>query len=201
MGAAVRNNLITVRLHGPLGDQYGAEHRFQISSPREAIAALDANFPGFKRDFFKIGRYGLLVDGDWRDETNCPDVANAPISKEIDICPIIEGRLHIPITMAVAAVIGPGVVATTIGSAITLALLVGVSLLLSPKPKKATGRDGSKNENYIFSGPENVTEQGVPVPLVYGRCFVGSVVVSAGLEVSENLGTTSGNNWVWNRPA
>jgi len=193
------SNLVDVRLHGPLAERYGEAHRFAISSPREAIAALDANFPGFRRDFFEIGHYGLLVDGDWRDETNCPDVANAPIAKEIDICPIIEGRLHAPIIAAVAYVIGPGIAANIIGSAITLALLVGASLLFSPKVKK-TDRDGSKNENYIFSGPDNVTEQGVPVPLVYGRCFVGSVVVSAGLETSENLGTTTGNNWVWNRP-
>jgi predicted phage tail protein len=200
MGAAMSNRLITIRLHGPLATQYGAEHRFAVSSPREVVSALDANFPGFRRDFLAGGHYGLLVDGDWRDETNCPDVANAPISREIDICPIIEGRLHIPITAAVAAVIGQGVAANIIGSVLTLALLTGASLLLSPKVKKPTGKDGNKNENYIFSGPENVTEQGPPVPLVYGRCFVGSVVVSAGLEVSENLGTTSANNWVWNRP-
>lgn len=197
----MRNNLVDVRLHGPLATQYGAEHRFAISSPREAIEALDANFPGFRRDFLAVGHYGLLVDGDWRDETNCQDVANSPISRELDICPIIEGRIFAPIVAAVTAVTGiTGIAATLIGGVITLGLLVGASLLLSPKPKK-TDRDETKNENYIFSGPENVTEQGVPVPLVYGRCFVGSVVVSAGLEVSENLGTTTGNNWVWNRPA
>jgi predicted phage tail protein len=197
----MRNNLVTVRLHGPLASQYGAEHHFAISSPREAIEALDANFPGFRRDFLAVGHYALLVDGDWRDETNCPDVANFPVSREMDICPIIEGRIFAPILSLTTALVGAGVTANVLAGVITLGLLVGASLLLSPKPKKPTGADSNKNENYIFSGPENVTEQGVPVPLVYGRCFVGSVVVSAGLEVSENLGTTSGNNWVWNRPA
>jgi predicted phage tail protein len=196
----MRNNLVDVRLHGPLAAQYGAEHRFAISSPREAIEALDANFPGFRRDFLAIGHYGLLVDGDWRDETNCQDVANSPIARELDICPIIEGRIFAPILSLTTALVGAGVTANVLAGVITLGLLVGASLLLSPKPKK-TSRDENKNENYIFSGPDNVTEQGAPVPLVYGRCFVGSVVVSAGLEVSENLGTTTANNWVWNRPA
>lgn len=194
----MRNQIVTVRLHGPLA-KYGEEHRFAISSPREAIAALDANFPGFQRDFHAIGHYALLVDGDWRDETNCPDVANSPISREIDICPVIEGRIFAPILSLVSTVVTSTVAANVIAGAITLGLMVGASLLLSPKPKKPTSADSNKNENYIFSGPENVTEQGAAVPLVYGRCFVGSVVVSAGLEVSENLGTTSGNNWVWNR--
>lgn len=199
--------IVTVRLHGPLGVSYGQEHRFAISSPREAIAALDANYPGFMRDFMAIPQYGLLIDGDWRDERNCPDVANSPVSKEIDICPMIEGRFFDPISLLATAITTvtsgaiAGTAATVLAGGITLGLLVGASLLLTPKIKKPTGDAGSKNENYIFSGPENVTEQGVPVPLVYGRCFVGSVVVSAGLEVAEDVTTQSGNNWVWNQMA
>lgn len=88
----MRQEQVTVRLHGPLGDKYGKEHRFAISSAKEAINALDANYEGFRADFLKIPQYALLVDGDWRDEQNCPDIANAPISKGIDLVPMIEGR-------------------------------------------------------------------------------------------------------------
>lgn len=194
--------LVTVRLHGVLADTYGAEHRFAISSPREAIQALDANYPGFRRDFLKHPQYALLADGDWRDESNCPDVANAPVAKELDIVPFVEGRNFIPIIAgAITAVSGgaiAGTAATILAGVITLGLSLGVSLLLAPKAKK-TNRDDRKDESYMFSGPENVTEQGVPVPLVYGRLIVGSVVVSAGLEVSDNLGTAGGNSWVWNQ--
>lgn len=194
--------LVTVRLHGVLADKYGAEHAFAISSPREAIQALDANYPGFRRDFLAHPSYALLADGDWRDEANCPDVANAPVSKELDIVPFVEGRNFVPLIAAgITAISGgaiSGIAATLLAGAITLGLSIGVSLLLAPKAKK-TQRDSSKDESYMFSGPENVTEQGVPVPLVYGRLIVGSVVVSAGLEVADNLGTASGNNWVWNQ--
>ena len=193
--------LVTVRLHGVLADTYGPEHRFAISSPREAINALEANYPGFRRDFLAHPSYALFADGDWRDEGNCPDVANAPVSREMDLCPVVEGRNFVPLIAAgITAVTGgaiSGIAATLLAGAITLGLSIGISLLLAPKAKK-TSRDGSKDESYMFSGPENVTEQGVPVPLVYGRCIVGSVVVSAGLEVADNLGTASGNTWVWN---
>lgn len=193
---------VMVRLHGILGDQYGPEHRFAINSPREAINALDANFPGFRRDFLAVKHYGLLVDGDWRDEDTCPDVANAPIGRELDICPIIEGRIYAPILAGVQALVGTGVISTVIAGTITIGLSIAASLLLAPKPKKATSDAGTKNENYIFAGPENVTEQGVAVPLIYGRCFVGSVVISAGLEVAEDVTTSEGNNsWTWNRLA
>ncbi|MDX0609409.1 MULTISPECIES: tail assembly protein [Sinorhizobium] len=198
--------MIDVRLHGVLAERYGPEHQFAINSPREAIAALEANYPGFRRDFLAVKNYALICDGDWRDEENCPDVANAPVAKEIDICPVIEGRID-PVSWIAAGITAisggaiTGVAATVIAGGITLGLLLGASLLLSPKPKRPTGDDGNKNENYIFSGPENVTEQGVAVPLIYGRCFVGSVVISAGLEVADDVTTETGNSWVWNQMA
>lgn len=193
--------LVTVRIHGPLGEKYGVEHRFAVRSPKEAIDALDANFRGFRADFLTIPSYALYVDGDWRDENNCPDVANAPIGKEIDFCPLIEGRfdggalIGALITSLTAGAIS-GTAATVIGGIITLALLTGVSLLLAPKQKKVK-RDDTKDDNYMFSGAENVTEQGAPVPLVYGRCFVGSVVISAGFEVAEGVGSASDDEYVW----
>jgi predicted phage tail protein len=33
--------------------------------------------------------------------------------------------------------------------------------------------------SYLFNGPVNTTEQGNPVPVLYGRLIVGSQVVSA----------------------
>lgn len=188
---------VTVRLHGPLGEKYGAEHRFHIASPGEAIAALDANYPGFRRDFYAIPQYGVLVDGDWRDAGNTADIVHAPVAKEIDFCPMIEGRFFAPIVAGLSYLGITGVAANILGGIIATGLLVGVSMLLSPKPKTATAEDATKDENYIFSGPDNVTVQGTAVPLVYGRCFVGSVVVSAGLEVAEGVGPIVGNNWNW----
>jgi len=39
--------------------------------------------------------------------------------------------------------------------------------------------------SYIFNGAVNLTAQGNPVPLCYGRMKVGSVVISAGLSVED----------------
>lgn len=197
------SNVIDIRLHGPLGDKYGFAHRFAVRSPREAINALEANYPGFRADFLKTEFYGLVVDGEGRSDKIVPDVANAPAAKEIDFVQMIEGRSFAPLLVPLfTTTFGMSVTAATILSGvISTALLVGVSMLIAPKPKRETARETKKDENYMFSGPENVTEQGVPVPLIYGRCFVGSVVVSAGLEVAEGIGTSSGNNWVWSKAA
>lgn len=201
MGVDMNAEMITIRVHGPLGDKYGFEHRFAVHSPRECIDALDANYPGFRADFLKTPIYAIFVDGDYRDEENCADVANSPIGTEIDFVPQIEGRFD-PVTLiagALTALSGgaiAGTTATILGGIITLGLLTGISLLLAPKQKKVN-RDETKDDNYMFSGAENVTEQGAPVPLVYGHCFVGSVVISAGFEVAEGVGGTTDDEYIW----
>lgn len=186
--------LINVRLHGPLGDRYGRDHWFFIGSTAEAIEALDANFPGFKADLLKFQRYAVHLDGDWfLDETAPKDLGQLPVSRSIDLYPVIEGRI-VGLLVPVFTAIGLSVTAATIVSGVLVAgLLIGVSYLLSPKPKKKTAPDSPKSaDSYIFSGPENVIEQGVAVPLIYGRPFVGSVVVSAGLEVAEMVPPSAG---------
>ena len=47
-----------------------------------------------------------------------------------------------------------------------------------------------KLQSFSFSGIVNVAQQGLPVPVCYGRVITGSVVISAGLN-SEQLITTS----------
>ena len=61
-------------------------------------------------------------------------------------------------------------------------MLSGAAQMLSPTPQ-APNREANKIKNYSFSGITNTTAQGFPVPIVYGRCFTGSAVISAGLDV------------------
>ena len=61
-------------------------------------------------------------------------------------------------------------------------MLSGVAQMLSPTPK-VPDLNANKIKNYSFSGIINTTSQGFPVPICYGRCFTGSAVISAGLDV------------------
>jgi|TARA_R100000482_G_scaffold122348_3_gene69832 predicted phage tail protein len=62
-------------------------------------------------------------------------------------------------------------------------VLSGVATMLSPTPKPP--REASRLESNSFSGVVQTTRQGVPVPIAYGRVFVGSVVISAGLDIDQ----------------
>ena len=92
-------------------------------------------------------------------------------------------------------------VSTAIGSIGVALILGGVSQLISPTPQLGTigplggvggsgrrqtsteGTEFDPQESYSFSGIQNTSKQGVPVPLVYGETIVGSVVISAGIDV------------------
>jgi predicted phage tail protein len=60
----------------------------------------------------------------------------------------------------------------------------GVAQLLTPTPKIAQGADNQDDprKSYSFSGIQNTSRAGTPVPIVYGETVVGSVVISAGID-------------------
>jgi len=92
--------------------------------------------------------------------------------------------------VAVSGLIG-GAAATAIGSVGAALVLGGVAQLLTPTPQLGTvnarGIDETTDprRSYSFSGIQNVSRQGVPIPLIYGEVFTGSVVISAGINTEE----------------
>ncbi len=77
---------------------------------------------------------------------------------------------------------------TLIGSALInagIAVIIGgvIQLLLTTDPPEAPGSE-DESKNYIFNSVANTTAAGGPVPLAYGRCKIGSVVVSVSFETN-----------------
>jgi predicted phage tail protein len=87
--------------------------------------------------------------------------------------------------------------ATSLGTAFSLVgaslVLGGIAQAISPSPINSTaavnpmerGREAAKFESFSFSGIVNTAKQGLPVPIAYGRLFVGSAVLSSGLDVDQ----------------
>ena len=81
---------------------------------------------------------------------------------------------------------------TAIGNAVSLVgaslVLGGVAQLISPQPTMSgleRGREAARLESFSFSGIVNTSQQGLPVPIIYGRAFAGSAVLSAGLDTEQ----------------
>ena len=65
-------------------------------------------------------------------------------------------------------------------------VLSGVAQAISPQPNLDSTLDESVQlESFTFSNVVNTSKQGLPVPIAYGRVFVGSAVLSSGLDVDQ----------------
>ena len=66
-------------------------------------------------------------------------------------------------------------------------VLSGVAGLISPTPKIPQGADTQQDprKSFSFSGVQNTSRGGTPVPIVYGKTLTGSVVVSAGIDTEQ----------------
>jgi predicted phage tail protein len=84
--------------------------------------------------------------------------------------------------MSFAVAIMPGVQAALVGLGIG-AIAGGISQLLAPTPKMNTADEGDPRKSFSFSGIQNTSRAGTAVPVVYGETIVGSVVVSAGIDI------------------
>lgn len=65
-------------------------------------------------------------------------------------------------------------------------VFMGIAQTLSPQPSLDSTLDESAQlESFSFSNVVNTSKQGLPVPIAYGRVFVGSAIISSGLDVDE----------------
>lgn len=85
------------------------------------------------------------------------------------------------------ATVGTGlaIAAGTIGIGLTF---MGIAQAISPQPEISQLDESVQLESFTFSNVVNTSKQGLPVPLAYGRVFVGSAVISSGLDVDEVKG-------------
>ena len=84
---------------------------------------------------------------------------------------------------AFAKNVGLFAVATNVGISLTLS---GIATAISPQPELDSTLDESVQlESFTFSNVVNTQRQGMPVPIAYGRLFVGSAVLSSGLDVDQ----------------
>lgn len=183
-----------ILLSGSLAKAFGRVHLkvLETGTAREAFSALKNTIDGFEdfiRDSARRGvRYAIF--------RNRENVGEAEFSlsgtTEIRVVPVISGskaglfQTVIGIVLIVVGVVltpffpmvGPALVAA--GIAMTIG---GVIQMLTPVPKTGSQEDQASSENkpsYFFNGAFNSTQQGLPVPVVYGQMLVGSSVIAVG---------------------
>lgn len=186
-----------IRLYGVLAKKFGKEFELDVKSPAEAIRALCAIVPGFKRHMVEHSEpgYTIRVGKEYRDASS---LAHPSSTREaIKIAPALAGsnstaRIIIGIILIVGSFfIDPtgatgAKIATAMFSVGVGMTLSGIAELLVPTPKMKAKERPENEPSYAFDGPVNTIGQGHAVPVGYGRLTVGSQVISAQL-LAENL--------------
>ena len=190
----------TIQLLGELGKRFGREHKLDVKSPAEAVRALIANFPALEKHLMNSGkrvRYRVMVG-----EHTLPGAERlhdpAGENEVIKFIPVIvgakDGGVFQTILGAVLVVVGAVLYFTGYGAPLGQYLIMagvammvgGVAQMLTPTPKTTTNvpdfTEQTNTQSYVFNGSVNVTAQGNPVPIGYGRMIVGSAVISAGIQ-------------------
>ena len=195
-----------VKLYGELAKIVGhKELEAKVDNISQSIRFLTSNFPKTER-YIANTNFKVLV-GDYQISEK--ELENPIGKQDLHFVPVItgaggEGGLGRVLTGA--ALIGVGVLsggasfgatgftgvgflggATAVAGNVGIYMaLSGVAEMLAPTPKTP---DFSSEEDprlsFNFSGTQNTSRAGTPVPIVYGEIFTGSVVISAGVDAEQ----------------
>lgn len=181
-----------IKLYGALAKFIGKRVlEADVATAAEAVRFLVVNFPQLERHMadqhyrVSVGSYALTAD----------ELQDPAGQQDIKIVPVVAGagavgRIIAGVALLAAGLFIPGIgalgVQILVGVGASL-VLGGVAQLLTPVPQvsgSGSGKDSDQDprKSYSFSGIQNTSRQGTPVPIVYGETLVGSVVISAGID-------------------
>lgn len=188
--------LTKVILDGPMGTRFGREWDLAVSTPAQALQLIEANKPGLtawiRGNASKYANYRVsITDSAGKKMRLDGDTFNLHRSQPaiIRFTPVTAGasaglRIVVGVALMISAIwLGPP--AFYAGASMALGGLIEI---LSPRPKTSTESSSDDSINsYYFNGPTNTTTQGNPVPLIYGRCLVGSQAVSSVITIDQMM--------------
>jgi predicted phage tail protein len=198
MSTAHNKAMTLILLSGSLAKAFGREHfrQLETGTTNEAFSALKHTVPGFEDFIRDSARLGLRFAIFRNRENVVGDGFTLSGTTEIRIVPVIAGsksggilQTVVGVVLIVASFFVPG--STPAALAASSALLgTGIALtaggviqMLTPVPKSPDQQEQAITENkpsYLFNGAFNSTQQGLPVPVVYGQMLVGSSVITVG---------------------
>ena len=187
------------RLRKFLGQSY---FEAAVNSPKQAFHFLIANFPELENhmmnQFYKIKMGGMEITEDLLNLQSDEDIQIIPIA--IGAKAAVVGGLFLgggALAAASSVAFISGTLATALTTIGTSMLINEATNLLMPRqdvPSAVMADTFSQNDptfqSFGFGSIQNVSRAGVPIPIIYGEVFTGSVVISSGVDTVQAEGTT-----------
>ena len=190
-----------IKVYGSLRKFLGKTYfEAAVSSPQQAFNFLKANFQGMEKhmnqQIYKVKMGGRVISQDF---------LNLRGQGEIHIIPVAVGAKFVKDLFKGAYNLAKDAVNFVVDNAIPLvtAFVTGgasallqygalalASELLTPDVPSANfssvgDTDPSIRGSYSFSGIQNVSNAGVPIPIIYGLVFTGSIIISSGVDTAQ----------------
>ena len=196
-----------LKLYGELAEFIGhKEFEIQVDSLAKAVSFLVNNFPQVEKYMnpqyyqVKVGNYAV------NEEEIHPPIGQ----EDIHIVPVIAGAggstgkillgaaligaaFFVPNGLVFKEGISTGFGFANAGKLATGLVYLGASLALQgvsemlfplPKPKEFKSEQDPQL-SFSFSGTQNTSRAGTPVPIVYGEIVTGSVVISGAIDTQQ----------------
>ena len=201
----------TIHLYGKLKQMCGGNDTVVISGNdiRTLVSGLISNYGHKIKRHIRENEWLVKIkqkDGDHFLTEQTLDW-NMGSSNEVHLIPSVEGYGRVGQIIGGIALIAGGIALTVftgggaaflfgsaaltgaVGSAVGGALIgAGISLTIGglfPPSSPQIREQADSTPSFLFSRAVNTTEQGHPVPLCYGFCRTGSVVLSTGVTIEQ----------------
>lgn len=186
--------LRTIKVYGNLRRFLGrSTFQAAVNSPQQAYSFLKANFVGLEKhmnnQIYQIKMGGRVITQDFVASSGQGDIQIIPVAVGSDfIVNFFEDAFNF-----VANNIVPFVTTFVTGGLsqlLTVAALTLASDLLTPdlptnNVSSVGDTDPSIRGSYNFNGIQNVSNSGVPIPILYGLVFSGSIIISSGTDSTQ----------------
>lgn len=193
------SNKTRILLGGSAGKKFGREHIYELDTGhvREAVKAVDVNFPGFTK-YLADAKRKCLEFAVFRNGRNIGEQdLKLGGAQEIRIVPVIAGskRAGAMQTILGVALVAIATIATggfgglaaggawgAVGAAGIASVVGGVIQMISPQQGGLKTSSSPENTaSYAFGSARNTTASGNPVPICIGERRWGGMIISASI--------------------
>lgn len=168
-----------------------------MSNFKELMSGLLSQIQGL-REHLRQGYYKVRIGKRYLSEDN---IKSSPIELDeksaVHFTPVIVGagknvggivNIVIGVVLVIASAYVGGAAGWAYFASGVAMMAAGVMTLLTKTPDMNTKLDeGEKKQSTSFSNIRNLTPQGRPIPLLYGKMMTSLVLISQGIETFDDM--------------